>query len=180
MKKLTYSVLMIMTMSLFIGCDDDEPESATHGSLFVEDQEYPLSTALTEFIGEEDGLYHWRLILASGGLTFNESTGWYTGEGDYISFDLYAYENDSDNLPAEYYTAPPGTAGHAIDTESVALGYQASNEESDELYETFDTQFLTAVKNEDGTYTLNFEAVVEFDQIYGNYSGIVEMVDFSK
>lgn len=126
MKNLFFALFAFTALTVFSGCQDDEPAEPMFTSEFTYDgTSYALVNGYSNNLGSVgSGNFDWDVILSSAGVTINASNQ-LTGTGEYIYLDLNA-NSDEKLLPGTYNWATARDAFTLVSGSEIAVDYNIS------------------------------------------------------
>lgn len=163
-------VLVTMLGIVFVSCSDEGEDPAPKTNFFsVDGTEYSLSEGLTiEYGGSETSGYNFDLLVFSSGLEPDLNTETFTGEGDFIYFELWS--TSTTGLVAGTYTISTENLPNTFTSNNININYVASTKTSDAEYEASAGTVTIAVDG--STYSINFDLTVTGGKtLTGNYTG---------
>ena len=180
MKKLFFSVILLLSATIFFGsCKDGENASPAGSSITLNGETRPLAKAFAQSFdpqpGGEDIFYGWALGLTGEGIVYDGDEEEFGGEGDVVLMLLSAINDDSEELPVGTYTFPYEIGKHSLSTVDVLIDFDSDVDERDSEFEQEEIESAEVTIAKSGsTYSINFTVTLEDDKkITGKYVGTI-------
>jgi len=170
--KLIRTIALLTLISIvYTSCSkkEEEPAPKTTNFFTVDGKEYSLSEGITiEYGGDATTGYNFDLIVFSSGLEADIINETFTGEGEFMYFELWS--TSATGLAAGTYTIAPSATPNACTSNTIYIKYNSTTELSENEYEGSSGTITIAV---DGTtYSIDFDlSIIGGKALTGNYTG---------
>ena len=163
--------LLTMFSIVFTSCSKKEEEPTPKPTNFftVDASEYSLNEAFTiEYGGDATTGYNFDLLVFSSGLDPDVSNENFTGEGEFMYFELWS--TSTTGLAAGTYTINLNTIPNACTSTNIRINHNGATGSNDAEYAASAGTVTIAVDG--ATYSIDFDLTVTGSKtLTGNYTG---------